>query len=382
MKSSSAGRLIILGKTLADDDGLDRYLGELGYDVVAVLDDPAEIGSRGADSDLVLLDLHLESGQGGGCVYSRLRTEHNLPVVTVARRGNAMDDAYADAMKSYGCVHFPFEGRELQSVLQSAIVRHQVEGERRRLEQQMLAVQKSESLGVMSRHLVHDFNNRLHAVLGYIQIASMDLPRGSKSRQMLDQAVEAGMKGSTLCREFLQYSSTAVSGPPVAELSAIVWESQTLIRTIVKKNITIDYQLSTDLPHLDLAPLSVRQILFNLALNASESIGNQRGSLKIVTGHRRLSSAELAAMAGAPVRADGDYAFLQLTDDGGGISAEIAGRMFAPFFTTKFSSSGLGLTAVRDLVNLHEGAVEVISSAGYGATVSVYLPVPRKPVRA
>ncbi|MET0261540.1 MAG: ATP-binding protein [Rariglobus sp.] len=375
--TASAGRLIILGKSLIESAALDSRVHDLGYDVVAIVDDPEEACARASQSDLVLIDLHLGGEAGGVSVSHRLRREHNLPVVLVARRDDTGDAAHTARKSRYGCVHFPLQGRELQAVLQNAIVRHQVDIERRRLEQQQLVAQKAESLGVMSRHLAHDFNNILQGILGHVQLAALDLPNATPAQAYLEQAVRSGMRGAALCRQFLTYSTPSANCPPISELSAVVRDAQVLLRAVVKKGVRIDYELAADLPHLDITSADVQQILFNLALNASDACTNRSGLLRIVTGHRWLRPADFAGMIGTPKGAEGEYGFIELTDDGEGISAEVAVRMFEPFFTTRFKGNGLGLTAVLDLANLHGGAVEVISRERCGATFRVFLPVPR-----
>lgn len=386
-----AGRLIFLGTSVTTNAGLDRRVLDLGYDVVAVMDDPEEACARASESDLILIDLNL-GGEGGGVrAFERVSRHHNIPVVMVAPRSEATCGHEGGSDSPYGCVHLPLEGRELQVVLQTAIIRHQVDIERRRLEAQMIASQKSDNLSVLSRHLTHDFNNVLQAMLGHAQLAALDLPPQARARAFLDQAVQSGMRGAALCRQFLIYSMPASSSPRIAELSTIIRESQVLLRTIVKKGVQMDFDLDVDLPHLDMQPSDVQQMLFNLALNASEAIGTRRGSLRVTTGQRWLRPAEMSAMVGAPVRVEGQYVFIEVSDDGCGISAQVAGRMFEPFFTTRFTGQGLGLTAVLSLANDNGGVVEVLhhhasagasgggigAGAGTGTTFRVYLPAPR-----
>jgi nitrogen-specific signal transduction histidine kinase len=375
MKPSSTGRLLIVGKTIAGSEGLDRSVLDLGYEVVAVVDDAAEACARAEESDLVLLDLHLGGPDGGVTVSRMLREVHHLPVVMVAPRDDAGEAASTARESDYGCVQFPVSARELRFVLRNALLRGQVEVELRRLERHRIAAQKAESLGAMSRQLMHDFNNLLQGMLGNVQLAALDLPSGSRTKASLDRAVEAGMRAAGLCREFQACASTAVA--PVSELSTVVSESRALLRAVVRKGVDIECQLAAGLPHLDINASDVRQILFNLALNASEAIGQHRGRLRISTGRRWLRPRDFASMTAAPERPEGEYVFLELADDGEGITPEVAGRMFEPFFSTRFNGRGLGLTAVLDLVNLHQGAIEVTAAQPRGSVFRIHLPAPR-----
>jgi two-component system, cell cycle sensor histidine kinase and response regulator CckA len=164
---------------------------------------------------------------------------------------------------------------------------------------------------------------------------------------------------------------------PVSELSTVISESRALLRSVVRKGVDIECQLAAGLPHLDINASDVRQILFNLALNASEAIGQHRGRLRISTGRRWLRPRDFASMTASPERPEGEYVFLELADDGEGITPEVAGRMFEPFFSTRFNGRGLGLTAVLDLVNLHQGAIEVTAAQPRGSVFRIHLPAPR-----
>ena len=194
---------MILGSELVTAGCLDRKAWDLGYEVVAVLDDPEEACARAGDSDLALVDLHLGHDPDGESVSRRLRNDHNLPVVMVSRLERDDSPAQTGPGTAVPCVRFPLELRELRAAMQNALIRHQVEAERRRLEQRMLAGQKTESLGVIGTHVIHDFNNVLQSMIGHVELASMDLPRSSPARAVLATVVESGLTGAMLCRQFM-----------------------------------------------------------------------------------------------------------------------------------------------------------------------------------
>ena len=71
----------------------------------------------------------------------------------------------------------------------------------------------------------------------------------------------------------------------------------------------------------------------------------------------------------------GEYGVIEVTDDGGGMSADTVGRIFDPFFTTKFTGRGLGLAAVKAILREHHGALRVESEPGRGTTMSLFFPI-------
>ena len=105
----------------------------------------------------------------------------------------------------------------------------------------------------------------------------------------------------------------------------------------------------------------IRQILSNLVINASESLGRQNGVVKVVT-------------EGVSRGRQGEYCRLVVSDTGCGMAADVRGRVFDPFFTTKFLGRGLGLAVVQGIVRSLGGAMNVFSAPGEGSTFEVLLP--------
>jgi CheY-like chemotaxis protein len=120
----------------------------------------------------------------------------------------------------------------------------------------------------------------------------------------------------------------------------------------------------------------MQQLIMNLVINAAEAIaGDARGCVLISTGIETLSADDLA---GANVRdsaAPGAYVCLEVRDNGAGMDHETQARIFDPFFSTKFTGRGLGLSAVMGIVRGHGGTLRVASASGIGSTFTVHLPV-------
>ena len=372
-------KVVIIGSRGPATEQLGRRVLDTGYDLAGIVHDPEEVCAvvRETGPSLALLDAAMETGLGGSGLMRRLAYEYDLPVVLVSKDGRADFSENAGNMAAHGHLSWSAGDRELQGVLQTVLIRHRVEVERRNLEKQMFAAQRFEGLGFIGHRVAHDFNNILQAVIGHTQIAALDIPQASPVQGSLDHVMKAALRGAALCKQFLGYSAHAMSRPKITELSLVVRDSQGLLRTVVGKGIELEYKLAAGLPHLDVSPAVVQQMLFNLTINASEAIDQRRGKIRISTGRVWLRPHELAATVGAPERPEGEYVFLDVADDAGGISAELAVRMFEPGFTTKFSGSGMGLPAVLGLAHENGGAVTVANRLRVGAAFRVYLPVPR-----
>jgi CheY-like chemotaxis protein len=130
-------------------------------------------------------------------------------------------------------------------------------------------------------------------------------------------------------------------------------------------------------PHLpdimgDIA--QIQQVIMNLLTNASEAIEVQSGRIIISTGQQMYDQDALAASRLEVTPAPGHYVYLEVSDNGSGMSEQTQKRIFDPFFTTKFTGRGLGMSAVLGIVKAHSGALFLDSSPGRGTIIRVIFP--------
>jgi hypothetical protein len=119
--------------------------------------------------------------------------------------------------------------------------------------------------------------------------------------------------------------------------------------------------------------VQLEQVLMNLVINAGEALECGRGWVRLRTGTETLQRSA-GRFVGGTMPEPGDYAFLEIADNGHGMDPATRERIFEPFFSTKRQGHGLGLAAVVGLVHGHGGAVEVASNPGEGTRIRVVLP--------
>ncbi|MBV1961771.1 MAG: response regulator, partial [Immundisolibacteraceae bacterium] len=253
--------------------------------------------------------------------------------------------------------------------------RNQRERMQREMASRVQQSQKLESLGVLAGGIAHDFNNLLTSMLGNANLAATALGRGHAAIRNLENIEAAAVRAGELCGQMLTYAGQGRFALEPTDLNHLVDEMTRLLELTVSKKAVVKYHLETNLPPAIADPAQVRQALMNMVLNASEAIGDTSGLITINTGMMRAQTSYLQETYLSPDLPEGDYLYLEVNDNGGGMTPEIKARIFDPFFSTKFTGRGLGLAAVLGIVRSHDGALKVYSEPGRGTTFKLLLPL-------
>jgi PAS domain S-box-containing protein len=242
------------------------------------------------------------------------------------------------------------------------------------MERKLQESQKLESLGILAGGIAHDFNNLLTGILGNASLARMDLPPTSPVHASLEAIETVAQRAADLCKQMLAYSGKGRFLVQRLDLGNLVRETADLLQISIGKNVVLKFSLAENLPAISADATQISQIIMNLVINASDAIGTAPGVITLGTGVIRADHAYLANTYLSPELSEGDYVYLEISDDGCGMSAETQKRIFDPFFTTKFTGRGLGLAAVLGIVRGHGGALRVYSEVGKGSTFKLLLP--------
>ncbi|MGD0088905.1 MAG: PAS domain S-box protein [Planctomycetota bacterium] len=257
--------------------------------------------------------------------------------------------------------------------------RLRAEKERLAFEHRLQESQKLESLGVLAGGIAHDFNNLLAAVLGNVNLASMQTDPASPILPYLASIEIAAHRAADLCKQMLAYAGKGSFTVLPINLNTIINELANLLRVSIGKHIRLKLDLAAGLPLAQADATQIRQVLMNLIINASEAIGEGDGAISLATGVTHATRETLAETCLAPDLPEGDYLCIEVADTGCGMDERTRARIFDPFFSTKFQGRGLGLAAVLGIVRGHQGAIKVDSVPGEGSTFRVLLPCLKKP---
>ncbi|MCU0662580.1 MAG: ATP-binding protein [Myxococcota bacterium] len=247
--------------------------------------------------------------------------------------------------------------------------RKRAEAEREKLEEQLRASQRLDSIGSLVGGIAHDFNNLLSIILSYTSFAIAKT--SGKLRDELLEVERAGERAAALTKQLLAFSSRQVLEPEPTKLNFIVSDIEKMLRRILGEDIEFEMALWPNLGSTLADPGKLEQVLMNLVVNARDAMP-KGGRLRLETSHLELDE---SASSIVPSIEPGRYVCLAVSDTGCGMDKETMARIFEPFFTTKApgKGTGLGLPTVYGIVKQSGGGIAVTSATGQGTTFRVYL---------
>lgn len=241
-------------------------------------------------------------------------------------------------------------------------------------QERIVRVEKLKSLGVLAGGIAHDFNNLLTSILGNADMALRNLGSDSPAERRIEEVKNAALLAADLCSQLLAYSGKGHTVVDTIDLSGLVRRVAELMKVSVPRSVTIDYDLADGLPGVEADATQLRQVFLNLLTNAVEACGARYGRVAVRTGIMDCDADFLAGAHVAENAAPGPRVFLEVADTGVGMSEEAKARLFEPFYTTKFTGRGLGLSAVLGIVRGHGGTIRVESEPGAGTRITVLFP--------
>ncbi len=265
--------------------------------------------------------------------------------------------------------------RMIGEILLSAWDRRCVMQQRAILEVQVQQAQKMESLGVMAGGIAHDFNNILTGIMGNAELAQLSVPEGGELHRYMEGITQSARRAAELCRQMLAYSGRGKFFSEPFKLNDLVSDMMPLLRASVTRTANFECELAPNLPEVEGDAAQFRQILVNLVTNASESLDEKQGAVRVRTGLEYCSEEFLERTYLPEPLPAGDYVVLEVSDTGCGMEAEVLEKIFDPFYTTRFAGRGLGLPAVLGIVRSHKGALRLDTVPGQGTRFSLYFPV-------
>lgn len=262
--------------------------------------------------------------------------------------------------------------RDEQSEPKSKLIFNTDVTEVKNLENQLLRVQRMESLGALVGGIAHDINNALVPVLmGVGFLKTLPLPQQAVS--IVDAMRASAMRGAEMVKSVLAFARGSEDKKNLVYPDRLLKEMCRIINDTFSKAIQCHTEIEKNSWAIFGSATQLHQVLMNLCVNARDAMP-QGGTIKLSTKNVILDD---AVLANHPEIKPGKYLCLSVVDTGVGIPKETLAHIFEPFFTTKPSGkgTGLGLSTSQTIVKNHGGFMEVISSPGQGSEFKVFLPV-------
>ena len=230
---------------------------------------------------------------------------------------------------------------------------------------ELLKVQKLESLGVLAGGIAHDFNNILTGIMGNISFAQMFLKQGNEALMPLVAAEKASRRAAELAHQLLTFAKGGQPIKKVVSLRHLVGEAVSL--SLRGTNVQGKIVLPDDLHDIEADPGQMNQAFNNIVINAVHAM-SEGGTLTVSGENVLLEGGNRLSLRPGP------YVCLVFRDEGCGIQQADLKNIFDPYFTTKSGGNGLGLASTLSIVSKHGGHILVQSEVGVGTTFTFYLP--------
>lgn len=230
----------------------------------------------------------------------------------------------------------------------------------------------AETMGLLTRGVIHDVNNLLTAVLGECELLAPGVSKDARVQKLFESVKRAGEWAASLTAELLAADGRRPTATELLDLNDLLAGMEPTLRSLLGDRIRLSFVLNAGRSHVLASPLEMGRVVLNLALNARDAMPNG-GTLSVQT-----SAANVAEAGQDSATAAGDCVQLAISDTGLGMDGATAERIFEPYFTTKRNGRGLGLAAVREIVTRAGGSIRVESQPAAGTTFSICLPLAAK----
>jgi len=247
---------------------------------------------------------------------------------------------------------------------------------------ELIQAAKLESVGTLAAGVAHEVKNPLQIILMGLDYLDQRLAGVEEDTIVtLHDMRDAALRADAITRELLKFSTATEFDPAPADLTGVLERSLWLLRTDLNRaGVTLVKHLAEKLPPVLIDTPKIQQVLINVINNSLQAM-NYKGTLMITTTTNRLENV-LPERRQSPclIEPAEEVVILKIHDSGPGIPDDLLLRIFDPFFTTKAvgAGSGLGLSVVKKIIELHRACIHIQNSPSGGAEVILAFAINRQ----
>ena len=233
-----------------------------------------------------------------------------------------------------------------------------------RLEEELRQAQRQEALGRLAGGIAHDFNNLLTVMMGYASLA-LEEGHSERLRKNIDEILNATRRAAAITDRLRAFGRRQTLRATAFDLNGLVNSMRGTLEKLVEGDVELSYVLCDSALPVRADAAQIEQVLMNLVLNARQAID---GWGRIVVRTSRANAKE------APAGDAREFVKIEVEDSGSGIEPDVLEHIFDPYFTTRSTGTGLGLSMAYGIVRQSEGHIRVASRPGRGSVFTVLLP--------
>jgi signal transduction histidine kinase len=350
-----------ISKILIVDDEVDavellkKRLRFEGYDTLEAYDGIEGIEQATTGSpDLIILDVMMPQMDGYE-VCRKLKASKktsSIPILMLTARREVENKVRGLDIGAQDYLTKPFDYKELSARIKS-LLSIKAAGEK------LVRDAKSEALDHMMDELAHELRNPLTAIGGFARRAHGNLSEGDPNKKYLEIIIKEVARLEKMVKALVELKTSVISYKELANANELIAEvMEQFQQRLASREIEVTTELMEDLPLVSADRDHLKLALGNIVENSIEAMdGMAEKTLRITSGM------------------DDGWVVIQVSDTGKGIPKEEIKNIFDPFFTSKTSGPGLGLTFALKIIQEHRGAISVESEPGRGSELTIRLPL-------
>jgi C4-dicarboxylate-specific signal transduction histidine kinase len=248
--------------------------------------------------------------------------------------------------------------------------RKQAETEKESLQAHLMETQKMEAIATLAGGVAHEFNNALMSIMGNIDLLKIHFSANGEMQRYIHPMKKESARMADLTRQLLAYAREGKYQSMELSLRRFMKDTSPFIKYMVEPHVRVGVDISDHVPLVHADPTQLQMVISSVLKNASEAVSGEGSITLSIHGVQVQTSSDNHRRGLKP----GQYACIEVKDEGRGMDETTLAKIFEPFFTTKFQGRGLGMAAAYGIIKNHHGEIHVDSYPGKGTVVRIYLP--------